>query len=300
MENWRRLLGRSKEGIRLKLKIGLAHIGYCSKPSFLIIGTQKGGTSALHRYLSLHPYIVRGTNEIGYFHRDRVYKKGNAWYHSHFPILRYSRKHHITFESTPEYLYYHMCAERIFSYDSRMKLVVLLRDPVARAFSAWAMFRDLYYNRREVLYRRLRLDNDDVRKSREEMLSRDSFHEFDEAVRQEIAQMNSVASVLEPSYVRRGLYTEQLRRYFECFARDQVLVLDSRLLREDTATVLHELGLFLGLPRHDWSQEELPLHHVGRYDGTRMSEQTSAFLRDFYRPYNQELYSLLGHDFGWQ
>jgi hypothetical protein len=297
--NWRELLVRSKESIRLACKESLARIGLFSRPSFLIIGAQKGGTAALYRYLSVHPDIVTGQNEIGFFHRDKAYHKGNAWYHSHFPLPRKFGQHIVTFESTPEYLYYPACTKRILSYDPQIKLIVLLRDPVERAFSAWVMFRDIFFNHRGHLYARLRLANDAVRKSMEEMLSTDTFPEFDETVRREIREVSPVTSAPEPSYVRRGLYAEQLQRYFEYFARDQILILDSRSLKHATVDTLHKVIRFLGLPEYDWGQEPLSLHHIGKYNGVQMSDQIRAFLHEFYRPHNQRLYELLGRDFGW-
>jgi hypothetical protein len=277
----------------------LARFGWVSRPAFLIIGAQKAGTVALYNYLSTHPSIIPAREkEISFFSKDLFYDRGEAWYHGHFPLcFRPGRA--LSFEATPVYLYYPWCAERILAYDAGIKLIVLLRDPVERAYSAWNMFRDMYHNDPEYLRRRVSSANDAVRRALNEMLSRDSFPGFHEAVLEEITQMPPVATSPEPSYVRRGLYTEQLRRYFKHFERDQVLVVDSRLLRDETQATLDGVVRFLGLPEHDWRQQDLLHLHVGRYERARMPDETRSLLREFYRPHNEELYDLLGCDFGW-
>jgi hypothetical protein len=297
---WGAYLANQKERVRLKLREVLARVGVYSRPSFLILGAQKAGTVALHKYLCLHPQIIPATGkEIGFFNKDRFFAKGEPWYHRHFPRPGTLGQDSVTFEATPEYLYYPVCAERIFSYDQQLGLIVLLRDPVERAFSAWAMFRDMFYNRRKYLFARSRSANEAVRSQRDQMLACDTFPEFDEAVFREMEQRHSSAPAPEPSYVRRGLYAEQLRRYLRFFQRDQILVLDSRSLRANAAGVLNDVVRFLGLPEHPWHKERLPLHHTGSYGGARMSDRTRHFLAEFYAAVNQELYDLLGRDFGW-
>lgn len=243
------------------------------RPAFLIIGTQKGGTDALYTYLSYHPNIILPIKkEIHFFSHDKCFNKGTVWYHSHF-----SRPHvlgqHVTFEATPAYLYYPASAERIFSYDSQIMLIVLLRDPVERAFSAWNMYRN--YNPRHSLV---------------------ESREFDEAVRDEIDLSDD--STLEPSYVRRGIYYEQSLRYFKYFKRDQIFIIDSNSLKTKTELILNEITQFLGLPHHNWHHVGLPLMHIGKYKN-KMPAKTRAILREFYKPYNEKLYKLLRHDFSW-
>lgn len=291
--------GRLKKDLRFTLTAGAARFGWVSRPAFLIIGAQKAGTVALYNYLATHPAIIPAREkEISFFSKDRFYDRGETWYHGHFPIS-FRPGQISSFEATPVYLYYPWCAERIFSYNARIRLIVLLRDPVERAYSAWNMFRDMFYNNPQYLRRRASTANEAVRIAVNEMLSRDTFPDFHQAIQEEIAQMPPVATVPEPSYVRRGLYAEQLRRYFRHFERDQVLVVDSRLLRDEIQVTLDSIVRFLGLPQYDWRQEDLPYLHVGRYEEARIPDDTRFLLREFYGPPNEELYNLLGRDFGW-
>jgi hypothetical protein len=285
--------------IRAALKTGVTRLGYYSRPKFLIIGTQKGGTVALRNYLARHPNIVPGRKkEIGYFDQDVLYRRGDAWYHGHFPLPHRLGRRRVTFEATPEYLYYPDAARRIFSYDRRLKLIVLLREPVQRAFSAWNMFRMLRYERPDYLRSLLPECDPPVRDSLSRMLASDSFPEFDEAIREEVDGLRSGDAAFEPGFVRRGIYHEQLRRYLQCFSREQMLILDSARLKQRLADVLGEVVRFLELPPYAWQTGDLQEFHVGRYEH-RLPGATRGLLREFYQPHNDELYALLGHDFGW-
>ena len=285
--------------IRTALKAGITRLGYYSRPGFLIIGTQKGGTVALRNYLARHPSIVPARKkEIGYFDQDVLYRKGDAWYHGHFPLPHRLGRYRVTFEATPEYLYYPGAAERIFSYDPRLKLIVLLREPVERAFSAWNMFRTLREEQPDLLRGILPECDPMLRESLSRMLARDSFPEFDEAVRDEVQAIGAGTAALEPGYVRRGIYQEQLLRYLKYFDRDRILILDSARLRRDPADVLAEVVRFLKLAPYRWPSTDLEGFHAGRYEH-RMPGETRGFLREFYQPHNHELYALLGRDFGW-
>jgi hypothetical protein len=281
------------------LRASLTRLGYYSRPKFLIIGTQKGGTVALRNYLARHQNIVPAKKkEIGYFDQDILYRRGNRWYHDHFPLPHRLGRRGVTFEATPEYLYYPKAAERIFSYDSDLKLIVLLREPIERAFSAWNMFRTLRYEHPDYLRAILPECDQILRETISQMLSSDSFPEFAKAVRDEIDGMLSESSALEPSYVRRGLYHEQLLRYLKCFAREQILILDSARLKRDLGNVLPEVVQFLGLPEYTRFPIDLPLFHVGQYE-QQMADKTRAFLHEFYKPHNAKLCELLGRDLGW-
>jgi hypothetical protein len=130
--------------VRGKTRRTLVRLGFFTRPSFLVIGGVKCGTTALHRYLCDHPKIVPAWDkEIHFFDQNVSYiERGPNWYHAKFPPpfrLGVGRQ---TFEATPSYLYqFPRCAERIYNYDPRLKLIVLLRAPVERAYSHWKMLR---------------------------------------------------------------------------------------------------------------------------------------------------------------
>jgi hypothetical protein len=288
-----------RNGIRAGLRASLNYIGYYSRPGFLIIGTQKGGTVALYTYLSEHPDIVPASEkEIGFFDQDILYNRGQSWYHAHFPLSYKLARNAITFEATPEYLYNPKAARRIFQYDPRMKLIVLLREPVSRAFSAWNMFRNLVRNDAQYLRGLLPDCDPALRNWMESILRGGPFPEFDKVVRDELSAIQSGEARLDPGYVQRGLYYEQLARYLQYFDRKQIVVIESKRLKSDARNVLSEIARFLDLSEYDWAQKDVPLFHVGSYE-TEMSSSTRELLQEFYEPHNLKLYELLGRDLEW-
>ena len=281
---------------RFGVKRGLARLGYFLAPGFLIVGAQKSGTTALSRYLCQHPSIKGSSKkEINYFAYEVVYRRGLDWYHGHFPLPRRLRPHGVTFESSPSYLYYPPSAERIFAYAPGVKLIVLLRDPVERAFSAWNMFRNFAL---ESFRLAAGSCEEPERMALNELLCAETFPTFDVAIGDEMRLLELEESALEPSFVRCGLYHQQLLRYLKYFKREQILILDSRSLRDDTVQVLEQITRFLALPFHHWSQEEQSPVLIGAYEG-EMSHQARACLTRFYNPHNEQLYELIDHDFRW-
>ena len=274
----------------------------------MIIGAQKAGTTALYYYLAEHPNLTPSREkEIGFFTPElfedwpehpnhlilcsghgtdffdsRTYPKMAAWYHNYFSLPHELGRNCMTYEATPEYLYYPEASQRIFKYDPNVKLIVLLRDPIKRAFSAWSMYSSFGVgDYRPLIY-----------------APRRETRGFDEAVQDEINEISSCKTTLEPGYVRRSLYYEQLVRYFKFFKRDQILILDSSALKNNTSSVVEKVINFLGLPKQKF-QSEWPLIHVGQ-NKTSIPARTVGLLREFYKPHNESLYQLLGHDFGWQ
>jgi len=298
-------LAGSKAVLVNLLRMLAIRAGYHSRPSFLIIGAQKAGTTALYYYLAEHPSIVPSRDkELGFFAPElfadwpehpkfgvlrrvggtifddpRSYRRAVAWYHAQFPWPHELGRHRLTFEATPEYLYYPDVAKRIHAYDANMKLVVLLRDPVERAFSAWNMYRS-FGGYRTFVYAPRRETRD-----------------FETAIRAELAGLEAGTSPRDPGYIGRGLYHEQLARYFHWFDRRQVLVLESGELRRDTSKTLGQVTRFLGLPGFEDEQRWQEVL-VGGYD-PMMPEPCRRLLREFYAPHNRKLYELLGRDFGW-
>ena len=108
--------------------------------SFLVCGAQKSGTTALAAYLRQHPGIYLPERKELHFFDDET----QAWpepdlneLHRHFPGPQKPSK--LWGEATPISLYWDPAAERIWRYNQAMRLIVILRNPIERAYSHWAM-----------------------------------------------------------------------------------------------------------------------------------------------------------------
>jgi hypothetical protein len=292
-------LGARVEGPASLVRALLLYAGYRTKPRFLILGAQKAGTTALFSYLARHPQIAApGRKEIGFFspeallelpshkshdllcgdgdvYRPLSSRRKRAWYHAHFP-LPHRLAGRLAFEAMPEYLYLSAAAERIHAYEPRMKLIALVREPAARAFSARNMYSGfgespsgVYGPQRET-------------------------RTFAHAVETELAEISRGTAAPFPGYVQRGLYAQQLERYLELFPNEQMLVLDSAALAADTHSTVNDVLAFLELPAFPEVEAEWPREHVGEYgDDSADLAPTFERLREFYAPHNERLRSLL-------
>lgn len=102
-------------------------------PEFLVVGPPKCGTTSLANALDRHPGVfVPDIKEIGYFHRDDHWERGDEWYRSHF---RNAPDGAVVGEATPFYLASERASERIAAKLPETRIIAVLRDPVDRAHS---------------------------------------------------------------------------------------------------------------------------------------------------------------------
>jgi hypothetical protein len=248
-------------------------------PDFVIIGAQKGGTTFLYDLLGQHPHVQPAMRkEIHYF--DRYFDKGTAWYLSRFPAPAWTDgRKSITGEATPYYLFHPHAARRMAQAVPQVRLIALLRDPIDRAHSG---YRHQARQGRETLgfEEAIVAEESRLRGERDRMLQDEHYASF---------------NYQHFTYLSRGIYVDQLMEWSKYFDGDQMLVLKSESLFNQTNHVLKSVLDFLGLP--DWEPETAEPSHAYRYP--RMRAATRQRLRDYYEPHNRRLYEYLGEDFGW-
>lgn len=269
-----------------------------TRPEFLIIGAQKSGTTALFNLLnSTNGFCGARVKETGFFTKDDFYREGESWYSKQFKNCGQGM---IKFEATPEYLYYVNAPGRIFSYNKSTKLVVILREPAARCYSAWNMFRRFNKDSSEKIYNEFtKYANPSVREAISNLLFADSFPSFKQAVLEDIDRYKSKSAEVEPSFVRRGIYCEQIENYLKYFRLSDFLFLEQReLSRPDI--VLQKISIFLG-KKNDMQVIKTPvISNAGIYenDESGMPEVIST-LKEFYKPFNEKLFGQIGVRYDW-
>lgn len=231
-------------------------------PNFFIIGGQRCGTTSLRVYLSLHPDVYMPPGETSFFSHE--YARGIKWYQSLFhdrPVLG---------EKSADYLSHPETPERISKLVPGARFIVLLRNPVDRAWShyRWA-----------------------VTMGRE--------HEpFTDALRFQLARGDSLHS----GYLQRGCYVDQLKRWLNFFPLDRFLIIESETLFSQPDTTCSEVLRFLQL-RGCCGTEVVRLKRLGRHGKVKAERQmkldTRRWLDNYYRPYNKQLEDLLGRKFRW-
>jgi len=190
------------------------------KVGFIVAGVQKGGTSALDSYLRLHPEIcMADKKEVHFFDDEKIFSSKSvkyAYYHSYFSP---NSHHRIIGESTPIYMYWNNVPERIHKYNPEMKIIIILRNPVERAFSHWNMERN---------------------RNVENLSFSDAIHQEQERCRSALPLQHKVFS-----YVDRGFYALQLKRILEYFKVEQTLILKNEELRNYPNETLEKVTNFL-------------------------------------------------------
>jgi hypothetical protein len=249
-----------------------------SLPTFLVLGAQKAGTTALFLYLSEHP-VVRPPieKEIGYF--STLHGNGLSWYRAHFPLQARFGRTFSTGEATPYYLFHPLAPSRVAAELPDAKLIVLLRNPVDRAYSHHQHRLRLGIEHLEFADA-LEAEADRLAGERQRMLDVDGY---------ESREFN------EFSYKARGRYAEQLSEWLRYFPREQLLVLISEEFFAAPADHFRRVLEFIELP--EWQPASFRPWNEGYYEP--MDRDVRSALVDYFRPHNQRLRDEFGIATDW-
>lgn len=263
-------------------------------PSFMIIGAQKAGTTSLHYYLDQHPKLAGShPKELNYFSRDIFLGKDLNWYRQHFTSL--TKPDALFFESTPKYMNLEYVAQHIATTYPNIKLIMILREPIARAYSGWNMYRS--YSPKQVARKTADSTGHSVNRVYHYLFDkRATFPSFREVVDLEL-DFISRGSNDGPFILRKGLYAEQIKMYYKYFDPDQVLILGFRDLTDDPNKLCDEVLKFLGVDGPSCSFNIEPKNK--REYAVKISEADKHVLEEFYREPNRELKELLGRELNW-
>lgn len=251
-------------------------------PDFIIIGAQKCGTTSMYDFVTRHPDVAPAhSKEVHHFtFHDRLDLKrwdeprpehekfGTNWYRSNFPTtlagflhsLRHGRRL-LTGEATTLYLPYPGVPERMARLLPDVRLIVMLRDPADRAYSAYNFYKWYYGEDRT----------------------------FEDAIAQD---MDGTETRIIRTYLEHGHYADHLERWFEHYPREQFLVLHDAEMRADLQGTMDRVWDFLGLRPHSFGDNPPPNLNVGRYGP--MSDEMRALLKSYYAPHDARLASLMG------
>ncbi|REE24448.1 sulfotransferase domain-containing protein [Winogradskyella pacifica] len=264
------------------------------KPKFMILGVQKGGTTSLHEYLVQHPSILGPTKkELHFF--DSFQPLNIDDYHKNFPFKLVTNK--MTFESTPRYIYYPDVARKIYDYNPNMKFIVVLRDPVKRAYSAWNMYKQMG----ESESMRNFFKKNEITSPKEIffslLYSKETFPNFLKMANYELDnELNS--NFIEPSIIRRGYYKEQIDTYLEYFSLENFLFIDSSSLKNRTFEELNRVASFLNISDFNSLELDLEMKHQRVYSEPLSVEIYDELLLHFQNK-NKGLEELVNLNFEW-
>jgi len=256
-------------------------------PDYYIIGVVKGGTTSLHDYLIKHPCIQPPIGkEIDYF--GQLYYRGQYWYRSSFPYKiqkffaqKIQKKDFLTGEATPRYIEHPNVHERIKQLTPNAKFIVLLRNPIDRAYSHHNMNMT---RKHETLSFEEAINNEQSRIQGEY-----------EKMKKDYQYFNWTYYLF--AYKEHGKYIERLQRWMKIFPRKQFKIIKSEDLFENPSTVYAEILEFLNLPK--WDLNEYPALKKRKYQKLNMNPETRKKLSEYFKPYNEKLSKFLDINFGW-
>lgn len=265
-------------------------------PDFMIIGTQKSATTTLFYYLNSHPKLAGSwPKELHYFSKYQYHGKDKEWYRKHFTSLK---KNPLFFEASPNYIYYENVAQDLQLHFPTIKLILILRNPIYRAFSAWNMYREHFI--KGTLQKRLtpRYPGGENLMYKNLTEGRTGFPTFNESIKMECDLIDKGENS-GINFLRKGLYHNQINTYLKYFSRDQLFILGMKDLTDDPKKSIQKILHFLNIyePK-GWEPPSLKIKNKRNYY-TKLNDADRELLKEFYTIPNQKLAELLGYQINW-
>lgn len=255
------------------------------RPTIVVVGAQRCGTTTLFRMLEAHPALVRPTQNKGTGYFDDSHHLGPRWYRAHFPLRLTGRLvaggQARTFECSGYYSFHPLAAERLARELPQAQVVIMVRDPIERALSA---YRHEFARGFEDLELEQALDAEPERLAGEEerMVAEPGYCSFDHR---------------HHGYVARGEYARHIARFVDAVGADRVHVVDADAFFADPVEEFERLQVGLGLPTYRPEKVE---RWNARPGGSPLSPERYAALRAHYEESDARLADYLGRPAWWR
>lgn len=243
-------------------------------PDFLIVGAQKCGTDTLYKWLYHHPEcFMSPIKEPHFFARFEPWDKliqnklVTRNVEDYMKLFSSANDEQVCGEASPSYLFEVGVAERIAQDIPNCKIIILVRDPVERAFSEYKMNLMGGYEKRS----------------------------FSDAIK-EVANGHERTSWADfPLYIELSKYGTQVARYYNSFPKEQILLMTLDELAQFPVKTMKKVSRFLGIQEGFWDVYDYPVFNTGKVPRNKVFHfvVTSDFARFIgrlvipkkYRPY---------------
>ena len=280
----RTILKNGLNGIRNKTLT--SSIDKCVKrlPKAIVVGIQKCGTTALLKFLGVHPQIAAYGSEAQYFYGKRYETHSLDWYRKLMPC---SYSNQITMEKSPPYFYRREAAKNIKEMNPKIKIIIIVKDPITRAVSMYAMLKE--YNKVEG-------------KTFEESVTLDDNKTIDVSSR----------------FVEFSHYPKHMQAWLDFFKRSQILILDGHNMEQDPSNELNKVENFLGIKNYFTPKmfafnsvkkkyclninSSAELDCLNEKKGRKhpdIDKNIIKSLQTYFKPLNKKFFSMIGKSFNW-
>jgi hypothetical protein len=255
-------------------------------PHCIIIGVRKGGTRALLQFLKIHPDVQVAPDEVHFFDSNENYSKGIDWYRRRMPQ---SFEEQITIEKSPNYFVDWNTPFRVKMMNSSIKLLLIVKDPVYRAVSDYAQIKE-------------------VREAKD--LEMQDFEDL--AINPDTGRVK-----INYKAVNRSLYYIHTKRWLKQFPLEQIHIVDGDNLVYHPKEEMEKVETFLGLRHyiqegHFTFDRDKRFFCINKANGAhkclnrtkgrphpKIDPDVVKQLNDFFEPYNQKFFQLVGRTFKW-
>ncbi len=268
------------------------------KPSFFIIGERKCGTSSLYRYLVAHPNVLPcALKEPNFFGKGANYVQQNIaeywalfpekkakspikfeWpelnkegilYHEEVIVSRSKDQQYITGEASVN-TFYEVNPQLVKQYLPNIKLILLFRNPVERAFSHHRMYQRFQEEGRDLGFR---------------------VNDFETDV---LAEIELIKKGKQGHYLSPSIYLKQLIPWTKTFRKEQIRVYFAEALADNQQgkAVMTDVQNYLNLPYFDYEKIVEKRFNVAPKE--EMSSEIRNILSDFFQSKNKDLANFLG------
>jgi hypothetical protein len=271
----------------LEKKIRLASCWGRALPDFVIIGAQKSGTTALFDTLSHHPQVLRPFTKEAHYFDNNFYKSLCTGYRFQFPLkltFAYNRlkgySRILTGEATPFYLFHPLVPQRMSDVLPRAKILVILREPVARTYSHY-QYAVKNGNESRSFDEAIAYEVPQVEAEKEKVLKQEPFD-------QRFIQNNA--------YISRSCYHAQIKAWMKHYSREQIYISSYEYLINEPTNALKAIEQFLRIDPV-LTSHHLPLSNTNDYKA--IPTPTYHRLKAYFKPLNEALFKEIGFSLMW-
>ena len=300
-----------------------------TRPEFMLVGAMKCGSTSFARYLSAHPQVkIRGPKEPHYWSWHRYPARYQNFFVNESPIHDPGADQYVSGEFSTSSLIYPLVPRRVQANLPGLRIFVLLRNPVDRAYSHFMMSKMAGLEKDCQFEEIVRREMDEIPEllaaHERSFLSTDgdskSCYSTADGTPISVARHKQgwpgrrllndldLRDFYFKSYVFRSLYHDQLYRWLRLFPRQQLMIVQSERFFENKADTMNEVAEFLGLEPFEFQAADQLQRSwdAGAGNALKMPRAypamdivTRRILLDFFEPYNQQLYHLIDQNFGW-